>query len=63
MYSYEGRLICSPKYSGIRTDSLNVNNIAVSSDTLVLVDSRDNRGNRSRKFSTFSRDYCSAHCN
>jgi len=44
IYSYEGRVISSPKFNGMRTDVANHNTITLSSDTLVMIDSKDARG-------------------
>lgn len=38
VFSYEGRLICSPKVSGLRPEFLRHGNISLSSDTLAIID-------------------------
>eukprot|EP01038_Epipyxis_sp_PR26KG_P012029 gene12029-16102_t len=41
--SYEGRVICSPKFQGLRSDYLTRDMVSLSADTLVVVDSSDNK--------------------
>uniref|UniRef100_A0A8B9ZBE2 Intraflagellar transport protein 80 homolog n=1 Tax=Anas platyrhynchos TaxID=8839 RepID=A0A8B9ZBE2_ANAPL len=48
LYSYEGRLISSPKFPGMRTDILNAQTVSLSNDTLAVKDKADEKG----KFST-----------
>ncbi|XP_062355287.1 intraflagellar transport protein 80 homolog [Cinclus cinclus] len=43
LYSYEGRLISSPKYPGMRTDILNSQTVSLSNDTLAVKDKADER--------------------
>uniref|UniRef100_A0A8D0B0J4 Intraflagellar transport protein 80 homolog n=1 Tax=Salvator merianae TaxID=96440 RepID=A0A8D0B0J4_SALMN len=43
LYSYEGRLISSPKFPGIRTDIINVQTISLSNDTLAIRDKSDEK--------------------
>nr|XP_034988331.1 intraflagellar transport protein 80 homolog isoform X3 [Zootoca vivipara] len=43
LYSYEGRLISSPKVPGMRTDILNVQTISLSNDTLAIRDKSDEK--------------------
>ncbi|NXG95712.1 IFT80 protein, partial [Loxia leucoptera] len=43
LYSYEGRLISSPKYPGLRTDVLSALTVSLSSDTLALRDKADEK--------------------
>lgn len=38
VYTYEGRLVCSPRFQGMRTDILNENTIALSGDTTAVRD-------------------------
>jgi len=38
VYSYEGKLISSPKYQGLRVEFLNQRHLSVSSDVLALID-------------------------
>lgn len=44
LYSYEGRLISSPKYPGMRTDILNAQTVSLSNDTLAVKDKADEKG-------------------
>lgn len=44
LYSYEGRLISSPKFPGMRTDILNGQTVSLSSDTLAIRDKSDEKG-------------------
>ncbi|NXC25987.1 IFT80 protein, partial [Campylorhamphus procurvoides] len=43
LYSYEGRLISSPKYPGMRTDTLNAQTVSLSNDTLAVKDKADEK--------------------
>lgn len=38
LYGYEGRQICAPKFQGLRPELLNDQSVALSSDTLALID-------------------------
>lgn len=44
MFSYEGRLICSPKFPGMRADILNAQGVSLSNDTLAVRDKSDEKG-------------------
>jgi intraflagellar transport protein 80 len=41
--SYEGRIICSPKFQGLRAEYLTRDMVSLSPDTLVVVDSTDSK--------------------
>ncbi|NWH45804.1 IFT80 protein, partial [Fregata magnificens] len=43
LYSYEGRLISSPKFPGMRTDILNAQAVSLSNDTLAVRDKADEK--------------------
>ncbi|KAM4770066.1 intraflagellar transport protein 80 homolog isoform 2-T2 [Cyanocitta cristata] len=43
LYSYEGRLISSPKYPGMRTDVLKAQTVSLSNDTLAVKDKADEK--------------------
>ncbi|KAM9279413.1 intraflagellar transport protein 80 homolog isoform 2-T2 [Morus bassanus] len=43
LYSYEGRLISSPKFPGMRTDILNAQTVSLSNDTLAVRDKADEK--------------------
>ncbi|XP_039217035.1 intraflagellar transport protein 80 homolog isoform X2 [Crotalus tigris] len=43
LYSYEGRLISSPKFPGMRTDILNGQTVSLSNDTLSIRDKSDEK--------------------
>ncbi|XP_055022871.1 intraflagellar transport protein 80 homolog isoform X1 [Boleophthalmus pectinirostris] len=43
IFSYEGRLICSPKFPGMRADILNAQGISLSNDTIALRDKSDEK--------------------
>ncbi|NXC47694.1 IFT80 protein, partial [Penelope pileata] len=43
LYSYEGRLISSPKFPGMRTDILNAQTVSLSNDTLAVKDKADEK--------------------
>jgi intraflagellar transport protein 80 len=38
IYSYDGKLISSPKYQGLRVEFLNKRHISISSDVLAIID-------------------------
>lgn len=38
VYNYDGKLISSPKYQGLRIEFLNKRHISLSSDVLALID-------------------------
>ena len=38
IYSYDGRLVSSPRFQGMRTDVLNRQTVALSDDTLAIRD-------------------------
>lgn len=44
MYTYDGRLACSPKYPGLRADILNSQTVSVSNDTVAIRDKADEKG-------------------
>ena len=43
LYSYEGRLICTPKFAGMRTDILNGATVTISDDTIAIRDKTDEK--------------------
>ncbi|XP_013386357.1 intraflagellar transport protein 80 homolog isoform X2 [Lingula anatina] len=43
VYSYEGRLVCSPKFQGMRTDVLNAQTVTISNDTVAIRDKTDEK--------------------
>ncbi|XP_073435069.1 intraflagellar transport protein 80 homolog isoform X1 [Dendrobates tinctorius] len=43
VYSYEGRLISSPKVPGMRTDILNAQTVSLSNDTIAIKDKTDEK--------------------
>ena len=40
VYSYEGRLVCTPRLANARGEALNANTLAISSDVLAVRDHR-----------------------
>lgn len=44
VYSYEGRLVCAPKFPGMRTDILNAQTVSLSNDTIAVRDKADEKG-------------------
>ena len=44
IYSYDGRLVCSPKYPGLRADILNYQTVSLSNDTVAIRDKTDEKG-------------------
>lgn len=43
-FSYEGRLISSPKFPGMRADILNAQGVSLSNDTIAIRDKSDEKG-------------------
>ncbi|XP_053315521.1 intraflagellar transport protein 80 homolog [Spea bombifrons] len=43
LYSYEGRLICTPKLPGMRADNLNAQTVSLSNDTIAIKDRADEK--------------------
>ncbi|KAK3095326.1 hypothetical protein FSP39_013242, partial [Pinctada imbricata] len=43
IYSYDGRLTCSPKYPGMRADILNYQTVSLSNDTVAIRDKTDEK--------------------
>ena len=43
LYSYEGRMLCSPKWPGMRPDVLNSGTVSISNDTIAIRDQTDER--------------------
>ena len=44
VFSYEGRLISSPKFPGMRADILNSLGVSLSNDTIAIRDQSDEKG-------------------
>lgn len=44
IYSYDGRMVCSPKYPGMRADILNYQTVSLSNDTVAIRDKTDEKG-------------------
>ncbi|XP_050395102.1 intraflagellar transport protein 80 homolog [Patella vulgata] len=43
VYSYDGRLVCSPRYQGMKADILNTQTISLSNDTIAIRDKTDEK--------------------
>lgn len=43
IYSYDGHLLSSPKFAGLRPEFLSAGNVSVSNDTLAVIDKTDNK--------------------
>uniref|UniRef100_A0A8B9LBR6 Intraflagellar transport 80 homolog (Chlamydomonas) n=1 Tax=Astyanax mexicanus TaxID=7994 RepID=A0A8B9LBR6_ASTMX len=43
VYSYEGRLVSTPKFAGMRTDILNAQSVSLSNDTIAVRDKTDEK--------------------
>jgi len=43
VFSYDGRLVCSPRYQGMKADILNQQTIALSNDTVAIRDKTDEK--------------------
>ena len=54
IYSYDGRLVSSPRFQGMRTDVLNRQTVALSDDTLAIRD----KANEKSTTSVYSYHYC-----
>lgn len=46
IFSYEGRLISSPKFPGMRVDMLNAQCVSLSNDTIAIRDKSDEKGEK-----------------
>lgn len=44
VFSYEGRLISSPKFPGMRVDILNAQGVSLSNDIVAIRDKSDEKG-------------------
>ena len=44
VFSYDGRLVCSPKHQGLKADLLNMQTITLSNDTVAIRDKIDEKG-------------------
>ena len=44
IYSYDGRLACTPKFAGMRADILNELTVSLSNDTLAIKDKSNEKG-------------------
>ena len=44
VYSYEGRLTCTPRFTGMRCDILNYQTVSLSTDTVAIRDKVDEKG-------------------
>ena len=44
VFSYDGRLVCSPKHPGMKAEMLNSQTIALSNDTIAIRDKTDEKG-------------------
>jgi hypothetical protein len=44
VFSYEGRLISTPRFPGMRTDILNAQSVSLSNDTIAIRDKSDEKG-------------------
>ena len=43
VYTYEGRMVCTPRFQGMRTDILNLQTISLSADTIAIRDKADEK--------------------
>lgn len=43
LYTYDGRMVSSPKWNGMRTELLNLNTVSISNDTIAVRDSVDQK--------------------
>ena len=54
VFSYEGRLVATPRFAGMRTDILNRQTISLSDDTLAIRDKVNEKGERAAASSAFN---------
>ena len=47
VFSYDGRLVCSPKHQGMKADMLNMQTVTLSNDTVAIRDKTDEKGSLS----------------
>ena len=43
LYSYDGKVLCTPKIPGMQTDTLDTSAISLSPDTLAVLDQNDDK--------------------
>ncbi len=43
LFTYDGRMVSSPKWTGMRTELLNINTVSLSNDTIAVRDSTDSK--------------------
>lgn len=51
LYSYDGKVLCTPKIPGMQTDTLDSSAISLSPDTLAVLDQNDDKRKGLKKFS------------
>jgi intraflagellar transport protein 80 len=54
LFSYEGRLLSNPKFSGLRTELLNYQSVSISNDVLAVIDKGELESKAVRFFDTAS---------
>lgn len=57
VFSYDGRMVCSPKHQGMKADILNPQTVAISNDTVAIRDKADEKG-KAIIFPEIERIYC-----
>lgn len=64
VFSYEGRLISTPRFPGMRTDILNAQSVSLSNDTIAFRDKSDEKGecNASRAVPSLPQYNTTLHC-
>jgi intraflagellar transport protein 80 len=50
IYTYEGRLLCNPKFGGLRTEFMNYQSVSVSNDVVAIVDKGEGKSQGVRFF-------------
>ena len=43
LVTYDGRILCNPRYPGLRVEILSKNHISVSNDSVAILDRSDNK--------------------
>jgi intraflagellar transport protein 80 len=49
VFSYDGRLTCTPKHQGMKADMLNLQTISISNDTIAIRDKTDEKGIKKKR--------------
>lgn len=50
VYTYDGRLVSTPKYPTLRANTLNAQTVSLSNDTVAIRDKTDEKGEQASDF-------------